>query len=126
MYREICKKTFPNSLNSTSKLQTEHRPITIIIEGFLVPCTKSIRWRRFSHKLQSSSDDYFLSMNESTRAFAKKIEWEEVIVEGLLNSNNGIIEVEKIIRSKINEPPRSLTSFRNSFFDLERFKQQSI
>lgn len=123
MYRETYKETFREIFDRATNFQSGRRPIKIELEGILVPCIKSINEKRFRHKLESTSREYFLSMNETLKSLAKKIEWEEVIVKGHLNPNADIVEVENICRSKKNQPPRPLMSAQSSYFDMERLKR---
>ncbi len=110
MYRKIYKETFGEIFDLTTRGQSGRRPIKIELEGILVPCIRSIHEKRFRYRLDSTTGEYFLSMNEALKSLAKKVEWEEVIIKGQLNPDAAIVEVEKICRSQKDEPPRPLMS----------------
>lgn len=109
------------------RLNNSHysRSPKIEVTGVLVPFDKVVSGRAYKFKLDSDSKEYTLSMTETLEAIAKKIEWEEVTIKGLLNFRTDVLEVEKIVLSQSSDPIKTVLPSDDPYFDAE-FYQKTI
>lgn len=117
--RETFHDIFQRSLNQVSG----SRPPKIELTGLLVPFSKVIRGQHCKFKLETDSDEYFLSMNDSLSLIAKKVEWDEVTVKGFLDNDESLFEVEKISLAPSGESVKLSTVLSEPYFDLELYKR---
>lgn len=118
-YREMVYDIYQRTLNNKSN----SRPPKIELTGILIPVNKISCGSFYRFKLETDSKEYLLSMSDTLVEIAKKIVWEEVTVKGFLDLETNVFEVEKINRSKINDPTRFVDFFRDTYLDIEKYKK---
>jgi hypothetical protein len=117
------KETFEDIFQRTLNNKSGSRPPKIELTGVLTPCRKMIQGYHCKFRLETDSNEYFLSMSDALAAIARKIEWEEVTVRGYLDPDDGLFEVEKISLSQKTEPFRLTTGPIDSYFELDQYKR---
>lgn len=115
------KETFYEIFQRTLNNKSSSRPPKIELTGLLVPNHKTLLSDHCKYILETDSKEYFLNMNEANVKIANKMECEEVTVKGYLDLEINVFEVEKI--SLASEPHRLLTSFPDTYFDLNEYKR---
>ncbi|MBL7671377.1 MAG: hypothetical protein JNM39_12910 [Bdellovibrionaceae bacterium] len=120
--RDMFHDIFQRTLNSKSA----SRPPKIELTGFLVSCNKIVQGYQCYFKLETDSNEFFLSMSDAMTQVAKMIKWEEVTVKGFLDPDNGLFEVEKIRLAQRSEPFLLTVGSMDSYFDLDQFKRTII
>lgn len=117
------RETFHDIFQRTLNNKSGSRPPKIELTGILVPCYKIVQGYQCKFKLETDSNEYFLSMSDAITQVAKKIEWEEVTVKGFLDPDDGLFEVEKISLAQRNEPFRLTIGPIDSYFELDQLKR---
>jgi hypothetical protein len=114
-FHDIFKQAQNNKSNS--------RPPKIELTGILIPFFAKVNGHNCKFKLETDSKEYFLSLSESLFAIAKKIDWEEVIVKGLLDPETDTFEVEKISLAHEREPYRVGSGPVDLLFELDHYRR---
>lgn len=117
------RETFHDILQRTLKNKSGSRPPQIELTGILIPCSTVVQGYKCKFKLETDSEEYFLSMSDAVASIAKKIEWEEVTARGVLDPDDGLFEVEKISLAKTGEPFRLTMGPSEPSFELEQLKR---
>jgi hypothetical protein len=99
------------------------RPPKIELTGVLVPCNKVVHERQLKFKLDTDSGEYFLSMSDDFSLVAKKIQWEDVTVKGMLNPEGRLFEVEKISLARPSELFKPNNGPLEPFFEIDHYKR---
>lgn len=123
MHIENVKETFSEIFHYTLNNRSNSRPPKIELRGVLVPCDEILYGRHFAYKLETDSDEYLLMMAEPLISVARKAEWEEVYVKGVIDFEQNTFEVEKISLARLSEPFVSGVGWPVSSFDESLYKK---
>lgn len=112
----FMENSFYNIFKGALDNKSGSRPPKIELAGILLPALKGFI-------LETDVKDYQLKMNDDLESIAKKLAWEEVTVKGYLDLETNVFEVEKINRSKTNNPPRAFSFWAGPYFEIENYKR---
>lgn len=116
-------ETFYDILQYCLSNDRNSRPPKIEVTGILIPFDKSVGGRAYKFKLESEPTEYTLSMSKTLEGLAKKLEWEEVTVKGLLDLYTNILEVEKISLNSTSDPIKNVPPSLDSYLEFEHFQK---
>jgi len=117
------RETFHDILQRTLKNVSSSRPPKIELTGVLVPCSEVVQGYHCKYKLETDTSEYFLSMSDNLSLIAKKIEWDEVSVKGFLDTNDNLLEVEKISLVQKNESILLNTPPPETYFEFDQYER---
>lgn len=120
------RETFYDIFQRTLNNKSSSRPPKIELTGILVPCGEVVQGYQCKFKLETDSNEYFLIMGDPIALVAKRIEWEEVSVRGILDPDDGLFEVEKISLAQRSEPFRLMAGPLEPCFELEHYKRTIV
>lgn len=117
------RETFHDILQRTLKNVSGSRPPKIELTGVLVPCSEVVQGFQCKYRLETDTSEYFLSMSDNLSIIAKKLEWDEVTVKGFLDTNDNLLEVEKINLVQKNESVVLNTSPAEPYFEFDQYER---
>ena len=121
------KETFHDIFQRTLNYKSGSRPPKIELTGILIPLEMKVLNPKINlqckFKLETDQNEYLLRMSDAITMLAKKLEWEEVKVNGYFDPEEGIFEVEKISLCNWTEPYRLPLGPSESYFELDEYKK---
>lgn len=116
-------ETFHDILQHCLNNGDNSRSLKIEVTGILIPFDKFMSGRNYKFKLESESAEYTLSINKALEGVAKKLEWEEVTVKGLVDLYTSILEVEKISLHNTSDPIKNIPPSLDSYIEAEDYQK---
>lgn len=117
------ENTFHDLFKCALNTKSGSRPPKIELKGVLLPNNKKDLSGIYKFKLESNSKEYLLLMNEALTEIARRLTWEEVTAKGYLDLETNVFEVEKINRSRINDPAKAFGFWMEPYFEIESYKR---
>ncbi len=119
-------ETFHDIFQHTLNIKSGSRPPKIELTGILIPCNKMIQGKLCRFKLETKTNEYFLSLSSGLALVAKKIAWEDITVKGRLNIDSNLFDVDKMSLLQKTENFKLLRGPVDSYFELDQYKRTIV